>query len=162
MQHRLLIIQNREASLFLSAEVQWNLSLLQMLWQVCLLWSSMFPLRRLLLLIKCEYIFGIEDGDRLAGNLPLSFVLLIALPFAFDLTGGTSSSISSSAFEMIFFVETLRDFLSDASTVPLLAFSVGASTTESSTTEIPSLGFFVRFGGTFVSSGMVWSVRLMF
>jgi hypothetical protein len=129
------------------------------MWQVCILWSSMFPLRRPPLLIKCEYTFGIEDGERLARNLPFGFVLLTALPFAFafDLTTGTSSSISSSAFGVIFFFETLRDLSSDASTVLLLAFSVGVSTTESSTTvtEVPSLGFFVRFGGAFVSSGMV-------
>ena len=126
-----------------------------MLWQVCVLWSSMFPLLRLPLLIKCEYTFGIEEGERLARNLLFAFVLLTALPFALDLTSGTSSSISSSAFGMIFFVETLRDLFSDASAVLLLAFSVGVSTTESSTTEVPSLGFFARFGGAFVSSGMV-------
>jgi len=124
-----------------------------LLQQVCVLWFS--TLRRLPLQMKCEYIISIKDGDRLPRDLPFGFVLLTALPFALDLTSGRSSSISASAFEMVFFVETLRDFLSDTSTVLLLAFPVGASMTESSTAEVPSLGFFVRFGGAFVSSGMI-------
>ena len=121
-----------------------------LLWQV---WSSMFPLRHLPLQIN-EYTFGIEDGDKLARNLPFGFVLLTDFPFGFDLTTRTSS-VSSSAFGMNFFVEALRDFFSDASTELLLTFSVGTSTTESPTTEASSLGFFVRFGVAFVSSGMV-------
>jgi hypothetical protein len=56
---------------------------------------------------------------------------------------------------MVFFGETLRDFFSDETTTLLLAFSAGVSTTESSTTEAPPLGFVVRFGRTFAFSGAV-------
>jgi hypothetical protein len=47
---------------------------------------------------------------------------------------------------MIFLV----DFFSDESTVLLLAFSIGVSTTEA-----PSPDFVVRFGGAFAFSGVI-------
>ena len=98
-------------------------------------------------------------------NSPWDFVsVALSLPFRFDLTSRMSFALSSSAFGVIFLVEGSRDFFSDASNVLLLDFSVGISTTMSSTTEGSLLlGFVVLFGGAFAFSGVIhMSVRLMF